>query len=155
MTSVSCGCTTQGPGRECTDGGKLYAAASRAFQDLFNGKTITDDERWIIYSLSRLAYIDHLNGWKDGDVKIQRRAGFGMVFTRFCGQWIFQFGTKNDVLLVDWLRNRGYQLLVQVKNTRPRDQLLGYYRMYRKNDPKTSEGKMFPVQAIPGYPVSS
>lgn len=141
-----CGCTTQGPGPECNDGEVLYTVAARALQDLFYGRAITNEEQWIICSLTRLAYIDHLNGWQEGDVKIQRRAGMEMVFTRFSGQWIFQFGTKDDALLVDWLRNRGYQQYVQVKSKRPADQFLGYYRMYGKDDERNNSSERFPAQ---------
>ena len=128
MKHAQCGCTQDVPSPKCEKGKELFTAASQAFQNIFGGMAvIARDERWTVYALARFAYIDHLNGWQEGDIKVQRRTGFWMIHARSCGQWIFQFGTKNDDILVAWLSDRGYHQYVQIKSHQPKKQLLGYY----------------------------
>src|SRR6266496_6697329 len=114
MVQISCGCTQQNPGPTCERGRELFAAASQAFQDLVTGTAaLAGDERRAVYTLAHLAYIDHLRGWWEGDVKVQRRMGIWMIYIRLCGRWIFHFGAKDNTLLKEWLHMRGYQQYVR------------------------------------------
>jgi hypothetical protein len=126
MALSSCGCTRQSP--TCERGKKLFAAAAQAFQALGDGTaTIAGDELWAAYTLAHLAYIDHLRGWWEGDIKIQRGMDAWMISIRLCGRWIFHFGTQDESLVREWLQVRGYQQFVG-KGEHAKDRLSGYYR---------------------------
>ncbi len=134
MVQIACGCTKQGPGELCERGKKLFAAATQAFQALINGTTtIAGGERWTAYTLAHLAYSDHLRGWWEGDVKVQRGMEGWILSIRICGRWIGHFGTQDEKLVREWLEVQGYQQLVGM-GEEAKDRLSGYYR---KSDART------------------
>lgn len=153
MKYIKCGCTQEAPESECEMGKALFADASQAFQNLFDAMTIAArDECWTLYALARLAYKDHLNGWEKADIKVQKRTGFWMVHARSCGQWIFLFGTKDVMVLIVWLRERGYQQYVHIKSNQAQGHLLGYYRKkafkgeYTIEEKTSSENTSLPAE---------
>lgn len=138
MVQISCGCTSQHPGSMCGQGKKLFATANQALQALVNEKAaIAGNERWVLYTLAHLAYSDHLRGWCEGDVKVQRGMQGWIIFTRFCGRWISHFGTQDENLVYDWLQVQGYQQFVGMGEG-AKDHLSGYYR---KNAARTVVGR--------------
>lgn len=144
MGQSSCGCTRQSP--TCERGKKLFATAAQAFQVLVDGTaTIASDERWVAYTLAYLAYLDHLRGWWEGDLKVQRTMETWMISIRCCGRWIFHFGMQDESLVREWLHVRGYQHFVG-KGEHAKDRLSGYYR---KGDVRVDslvvEGNMPPL----------
>ena len=139
---AACGCTDQGPSETCERGKKLFAAAVQAFQALINGTTtIAGDERWAAYTLAHLAYRDHLRGWWEGDVKVQRGVEGWMISIRFSGRWIGHFDTRDENQVREWLQVQGYQQFVGMGEG-TKDHLSGYYR---KGDTRlVIEGNMPP-----------
>jgi hypothetical protein len=125
MVQISCGCKREHPGSTCERGKQLFAAVDRAAQVLID-RTATD-EQWAIYTCAYLAYIDHLRGWQEGDVKVQRRMDAWMLSIRFCGRWMLHFATQDEDLVREWLALRGYQQFVG-KGQYATDRLSGYYR---------------------------
>jgi hypothetical protein len=139
MIQIACGCTKQGPGSTCERGKRLFATATQAFQSLGEGaKAIAADERWAAYTIAYLAYQDHLRGWWEGDVKVQRHMGTWMISLRSCGRWIVHFGIQDESLIHEWLHIRGYQQLVGM-GREAKDHLSGYYR---KGDEHVHVGQM-------------
>ncbi len=129
MAQISCGCTPQRADATCERGSKLFAAAaSHAFQDLIRETATTAYEKRQAYTLAHLAYIDHLHGWWEGDRKVLRRMDAWIVYVRLSGRWMFHFETKDDTLLKEWLRVKGYQQFVKGGGTQAHDHLSGYYR---------------------------
>lgn len=130
MAQISCGCTKQGPSLTCERGKNLFAAVSQAFQSLAEGMpALALEEGWAAYTLAYLAYSDHLRGWWEGDVKVQREMGAWMISLRFRGRWIFHFGTQDASLVREWLQVRGYQQFVgKGHDESTKDRLSGYYR---------------------------
>jgi hypothetical protein len=129
---IPCGCTRNSPGRACERGRKLFTAVTQTLQSLIEGTAASaDDERWAAYAFALFAYIDHLRGWWDGDIKVQRRIGVCMLFVRSHGQWVFLFGAEDESLIHEWLAVRGYwQFVGRGMN----DPISGYYR---KSDART------------------
>jgi hypothetical protein len=125
MAQISCGCTPSHPGSTCERGKHLFAALDRAAHVLLNGAAT--DEQWTAYTLAHLAYIDHLRGWWEDDVKVQRSLAVWMLFIRFCGRWILHFATQDEDLVGEWLSLRGYRQLAG-KGQHATDRLSGYYR---------------------------
>ncbi len=128
MAQISCGCTPQRADATCERGSKLFAAASHAFQDIIRETATTAYEKRQAYTLAHLAYIDHLHGWWEGDRKVLRRMDTWIVYVRLSGRWMFHFETKDDTLLKEWLRVKGYQQFVKGGGKQAQDHLSGYYR---------------------------
>jgi hypothetical protein len=127
MRQIACGCTEQGPSSNCERGRRLFGNAVQVLQDLVNGRvTVAGDEQWAMYTLLHQAYIDHLRGWWEGDVKVQRDMEMWMISIRSCGRWIFHFGAQ-DELVREWLQVQGYQQFVGM-GAEAKDSLSGYYR---------------------------
>jgi hypothetical protein len=125
---AACGCTKQGPGETCERGKKLFGAAAQAYQAMIAGTTaIAGEEWWAEYTLAHLAYSDHLLGWCDRDVKVQRGMVAWMVFIRFCGRWVMHFGSQEEDLVREWLQIQGYQQFVGM-GKKAKNRLSGYYR---------------------------
>lgn len=123
---IPCGCNRQGPGPACERGRKLFIAVTQTLQALVEGTAArAGDERWAAYTYALFAYIDHLRGWWEGDVKVQRSMGTWLLFVRSHGRWVFHLGTEDESLMREWLAVRGYQQFVERGINNP---LSGYYR---------------------------
>ena len=114
-------------GAACGRGTVLFAAMVQAWQRLVGRRVLMPgDEYWTVYAVARDAYLDHLRGWQEGDMKVQREIGMWMLYTRCCGQWVLQFATREERCVMDWLNGRRYQQCVRA--TAQRHWLAGYYR---------------------------
>ncbi|GCE15079.1 hypothetical protein [Tengunoibacter tsumagoiensis] len=132
MAQTACGCTQQRPSPTCEPGKKLFIRAVEVLPGK-DGRTSTpeDDERWEVYTHAYLAYHDHVRGWSEGDVKVQRGMGEWMISLRSYGRWIFHFGTQDASFIYEWLQVKGYQQFVG-QGEQARDRLSGFYRKHTK-----------------------
>ncbi|HEY7419194.1 MAG TPA: hypothetical protein VH593_28685, partial [Ktedonobacteraceae bacterium] len=147
---IPCGCNRQGPGSVCERGKKLFTAVTQALQALIDGTAVrAGDERWAAYTYALLTYIDHLRGWREGDVKVQRSMGAWMLFVRSHGQWVFHVGTEDERLVREWLLVRGYQQFVERGINNP---LSGYYR--KEGDVHASAGRQMMTSLPSGVSLS-
>lgn len=130
-TVKNCGCTLNSPG--CERGRILFRTAQQMAHSMHHPSLQQRNDHWLAQHLAQLAYLDHVNGWCDGDIKVQRKTGIWMVFVRLGGQWIFWFASHDAGILRLWLADRGYEQYVCVARPqrfgarRPPESLLGYY----------------------------
>ncbi|HZO71015.1 MAG TPA: hypothetical protein VFB60_02365 [Ktedonobacteraceae bacterium] len=121
---MRCGCTMNYPG--CTRGEALFAALIQA-QHRLNATPREDrEEQWAAFSLVRLAYLDHLHSWRQGDLRVRHQGGTWLVEQHRQDRWPLQFGTSNEAELRHWLRE-GFWRYAQLEDVELRDRLTGYY----------------------------
>ena len=127
---MRCRCTTDYPG--CARGEVLFAALIQAQHHLNTASREDREEQWKTFSLARLAYLDHLHGWRQGDLRVRHRGRSWLVEQRQQDQWPLQFGTSDEAELQRWLRESFWRY-AQLDGQEYRDRLTGYY--HRRSSP--------------------
>lgn len=121
---MQCGCTMYYPG--CASGEALFAALIQAQHRLNTASREDREGQWATFSLARLAYLDHLHGWRQGDFRVRNQRGTWLVEQHQQDQWPLQFGTNNETELRNWLRESFWRY-AQLEEVECRDRLTGYY----------------------------
>ena len=118
----SCGCTHARPAPGCVQGAELYAAWIRA-EHVRQGS----EEQWA--HEAEHAYLNHVEGRRPGELLVRRDCDGWSVEWRLGSQWVFQFGTTDEVWLRAWLKEQGYWRYAQVERGDVQDRLTGFYRV--------------------------
>jgi len=110
----------------CARGEALFAVLIQVRHHLNTASREDREEQWKTFSLARLAYLDHLHGWRQGDLRVRHRGRTWLVEQRQQDQWLLQFGTSDEAELRRWLRE-GFWRYAQLEDVELRDRLTGYY----------------------------
>jgi len=121
---MQCGCTLEHPG--CASGEALFAALIQAQHHLNTASREDREEQWETFYQARIAYFDHVQGWRQGDLRVRNQGGTWLVEQHQQDQWPLQFGTTNEAELRAWLK-QGFWRYAQLDGMQLRDHLTGYY----------------------------
>jgi hypothetical protein len=121
---MNCGCTIHYP--VCAVGEKLFAALVQT-QQLSPGPSVQQESRQKAFPNARALYLDHIYGWRQGDVRMRFEQGRWLLETRQQELWSFQLATSDDGALRAWLKERGFWRYAPITWGQPWDRLTGYY----------------------------
>ena len=122
---MRCGCSLQRP--ECAVGKRLFAALMQASQRV---ALLTERERaqqWEQVHRARRAYVDHVWGWRQGDVRVRYEEGRWCLERREREQWVFRVVGREEAALHAWLKEQGFWRYAQLDGDGQKDRLTGYY----------------------------
>ncbi len=122
---MNCGCTMHHP--MCAVGVERFAALVRSQQQLKRVPGEEQEKHWEDVSSARSAYIDHVQGWRQGDVRVRQEKGTWRLERRQREQWAFQFGMTGEKTLRAWLKAQGFWRYAQIDGGESQDRLTGYY----------------------------
>ncbi len=121
---MQCGCTLEHPG--CARGEALFTVLVQAQYHFTTASREDREEQWETFSQARIAYLDHMRGWRQGDLRVRNQGGTWLVELHQQDQWLLQFGTSNGTELQAWLKQRFWRY-AQLDEMEFRDHLTGYY----------------------------
>lgn len=110
-----CKCTREQPA--CVAGKELFAVQQQV---------ATHPQA---YYQAYLAYHDHLEGCRQGDLKICKALTSWRIEHRQQGQWVPYFNTPEMVPLRAWLKAQHAWRYAQIEAGQPQDHLTGYYHL--------------------------
>jgi hypothetical protein len=120
------GCTIQRPHSRCLEGGHLFGAFIQAKYALSTATHQQQHERWQISTSAQQAYLSHVVGWREGDLRIRRWETTWLIDFYQQGRWFFHKVTEEGPLQA-WLLEQGYRRYAPLEN-RDEESLAGYYR---------------------------
>lgn len=121
---MQCGCTIEHPA--CARGEALFTALVQAQYHFTTASGENREEQWEMFSQARIAYLDHVHGWRQGDLRVRNQGGTWLVEQHQQAQWPLQFGTTDGTELQAWLKQRFWRY-AQLDEMGFRDHLTGYY----------------------------
>lgn len=121
---MRCGCTIQYPC--CARGEELFTALVQSHHRLNTASREDREEQWDAFYQARIAYLDHMQGRRQGDLSVRYQGGTWLVEQRHQEQWPLQFSTTNDAELQIWLK-QSFWRYAQLDGDEYRDRLTGYY----------------------------
>ena len=122
---MNCGCTMHHP--MCAVGVELFTTFVWFQQQWHAAPGEQQEKHWEDVSSARSAYIDHVQGWRQGDVRVRQEKGTWRLERRHREQWAFQFGMTGEETLRAWLKAQGFWRYAQIDIREPQDRLTGYY----------------------------
>jgi hypothetical protein len=122
---MPCGCTPQQPA--CDEGHALFDAYVRAGRDLHLSRGSAREQAWDNYYTHRIAYHDHLHGWRQGDVRVRIEGEDWIVERHDLEDWVLSFTMSVPAILHACLRAQGLWRYAQLEEDQTRDRLTGYY----------------------------
>jgi hypothetical protein len=122
---MNCGCTMHHP--MCAVGVELFTTFVWFQQQWHAAPAEQQEKHWEDVSSARGAYIDHVQGWRQGDVRVRQQKGSWRLERRQREQWTFQFGMTGEETLRAWLKAQGFWRYAQIDIGETQDRLTGYY----------------------------
>lgn len=122
---MNCGCTLQHS--QCALGEELFTAILQLQQAFHATSGEQRDTAWEALSQARIAYSDHMHGWRQGDVRIRQDGGRWLLERRHQEQWTFQLSIAVEETLRVWLKGHRFWRYAQIDGGEPQDRVTGYY----------------------------
>jgi hypothetical protein len=104
------GCTAERPHARCLEGCHLFAAFIRAKHALSSTAAgENQQERWQAYSRAQQAYLSHIIGWQEGDLRIRQEATTWLIEIYQQGCWFSHDVSTEEGPVQAWLNEQGYR----------------------------------------------
>jgi hypothetical protein len=148
---MNCGCTLTLYHPQCAIGGELFATIDQSQQAFQTASGERRETAWEALAQARIAYTDHVHGWRQGDMRIRQEGGRWRLERRHQEQWIFQVSMTGEETLRVWLKGHRFWRYAQIDGGEPQDRLTGYY--HQRNAPASQiriDGVNTPFPTGPG-----
>ncbi len=143
------GCTAERPHAACLEGCHLFAAFIRAKHALSSSAAgENQQERWQAYSRAQQAYLSHIAGWQEGDLRIRQEATTWLIEVYQQGVWSSHDIATQEGPLQAWLLEQGYRRYAPLESG-PEESLAGYYRHLARGNTT----RILSLQETPHSPV--
>ncbi len=142
---MHCGCTRQQP--VCARGTELFRVLQLIAAQL---QTLPAGTQQAIAAQTLSAhawdaYRAHVEGWREGDLKVRRVDAAWIVEQRQQDSWHVLFGVaEGESFVRAWLKERGYWRYAQLDAPHVRDQATGYYHRRTMPAEQTSATSVHP-----------